>query len=167
MIRAVTRDSISSRIRRTCVMSLPAGSSSCQSRYVLPGKNGPVQRQRTDPGQEDRLVPIASALTLAHCPSEEAGEQRDTEEDHHTQDDGSDAEVGARGAQAEPAGQDLEVEPAETGERHCLEDAVHGDQYGDGFAVTAGQIVPDQHHGDTAGETYDDQPRSELRKVGK
>src|SRR5690606_16244084 len=69
--------------------------------------------------------------------------------------------------EAEPAGQDGEVEPAEYGEHDDLEDRVQGDEHGGGFAVTAREVVPDDDHGDAAGQADDDQPGPVFGQVGQ
>jgi hypothetical protein len=71
------------------------------------------------------------------------------------------------GGQAEPPGQDLHVEPSEQAEGEDLEDRVEGDQDGGGFPIAAGQVVPDDHHGDAAGQTDDDQTSAVGGQVGK
>ena len=60
-----------------------------------------------------------------------------------------------------------EVEPAEDGEHDDLEHRVDRDQHGGGFAVAAGQVVPDDHHGDAAGQADDDQAGAVLGQVGQ
>ena len=67
--------------------------------------------------------------------------------------------------QAEPAGQHRQVEPAEGPERDDLEDRVEGHEHRRGLAVAAGEVVPDDHHGDAAGQADDDQPGAVLGQV--
>src|SRR5699024_3850396 len=61
----------------------------------------------------------------------------------------------------------LKVEPAQDTEGEDLEDRVDGHQYRGGFAVAAGQVVPDEDHGDAAGEPDDDQPGAVFGQVGQ
>lgn len=68
-------------------------------------------------------------------------------------------------AQAEPPGQQVEIEPAEQTERDDLEDGVQRDEYGGRLAVAARQVVPDDDHGDAAGEADDDQAGAVLGQV--
>ena len=49
-------------------------------------------------------------------------------------------------------------EPAQHRVHQDLEDGVDRDQHGRDIAVAAGQLVPDQHHRDTAGQPDQDQP---------
>jgi hypothetical protein len=70
-------------------------------------------------------------------------------------------------AQAEPAGQQAQVEPAEQAERQHLEDRVQGHEHGGGLTVAAGQVVPDDDHGDAAGQPDDDQPSAVCGQVGQ
>ncbi len=70
-------------------------------------------------------------------------------------------------AQVQPSGQDVEVEPAEQAEGDDLEDRVEGDQDGGCLAVAAGQVVPDDDHGDAAGEADDDQAGAVGGQIGK
>ena len=64
-------------------------------------------------------------------------------------------------------GRTLEVEVAQGGEREDLEDGVERDQDRRGLPVTAGEVVPDQDHGDAPGEADDDQAGAVLRQVGQ
>ncbi len=41
------------------------------------------------------------------------------------------------------------------------------DENGGGFAVAASEVVPDEHHGDAAGEADDDQTGAVLGQVGE
>ena len=75
--------------------------------------------------------------------------------------------VQAGGLQAEPAGQQLQVEVAEGGVEEHLEDGVEGDQDGGHLPVAAGQVVPDQHHGDAAGQADQDDPGAVGGLVGQ
>ena len=69
--------------------------------------------------------------------------------------------------EAEPAGQHLQVEPAERGEGDDLEHRVDRDQHGGRLPVAAGQVVPDQHHRDAPGQPDDDQAGAVRGLVGE
>ncbi len=69
--------------------------------------------------------------------------------------------------EAEPAREEFQVEVAEDGVPGYLEDRVKDHEDGCRLAVATGQVVPDQDHGDAAGEADEDDAGSELRKVGK
>jgi hypothetical protein len=117
-----------------------------------------------------RKVPSYQARPLVFSPiraGEVAGEQRHAEEDQDGDGDLPEGDVEGGLLEAEPAGQDGEVEPAERGEGEDLEDRVEGDEDGGGLAVTAGQVVPDDDHGDAAGEADDDQAGAVLGQVGQ
>src|SRR5690606_14252558 len=106
-----------------------------------------VERPRTDPRQEAGLVLLAAEPLLADAAGEEAREQWNTEEDDDVQGDLPHGDVQAFAvAQTQPAGQQVEVEPAEQTERQDLENGVEGDEYGGGLAVAAGEVVPDDDH---------------------
>ena len=127
----------------------------------------PVQGDRPDAGQEPVLVPVPAAGAFSVGSGEEAGEQRDAEEHEHRDQDGGDGEVGFGLREAEPAGQQVQVEPAQRRERDDLEHRVERDEDGGGLPVTAGQLVPDQHHRDAAGQPDDDQPGAVGGQVGQ
>ncbi len=109
----------------------------------------------------------ATLRLLPEDAGQEPGDQGDPEEDQHAEDDRADRELGRRGRQPQPRRQRLEVEPAQGSEGDHLEDGVDRDQYGGSFAVTAGEVVPDEHHRDAAREAHDDQAGPVLRQVGK
>jgi hypothetical protein len=48
-----------------------------------------------------------------------------------------------------------------------LEDGVEGHQTNTVFTIAGGQVIPDDDHGDTAGETDHDQPHHILRIPGQ
>ena len=71
------------------------------------------------------------------------------------------------GAEAEPAGEHVKVEVPEQREGHDLEQRVDRHQHSCRLPVPAGQVVPDQDHGDAASEADDDQPGPVGGKVGQ
>ena len=85
-------------------------------------------------------------------------DQRDAEEHRHRAGDLGDGHVQAGGRQAQPAGQHLQVEKAQRGVQQDLEDRVQRDQHGGHLPVAAGQVGPDQHHRDAAGQADQDDP---------
>ena len=122
---------------------------------------GPILGRNVDSYHSRALGPLAEGA------GEVPGQQRDAEEDQHGLGDAPHRHVEGGLLEAEPAGQDLEVEVAEERERQDLEDGVDGDQDGGRLPVPAGEVVPDQHHGDAAGQADDDQPGPVLRQVGQ
>ena len=126
-----------------------------------------VEGDRTDAGQEALLVPLGALGAFAEGAGEEPGEERDAEEDEHRLGDLPDRDVDAVAVEAEPAGEQLEVEVAEQRVGRDLEHRVDRDQHSGELAVAARQVVPDQHHRDAAGQPDDDQPGAVLREVGE
>lgn len=95
-----------------------------------------------------------------------AGQQGDAEEDDDVQRDVPHGHVQALAVtEVHPARQQVEVEPAQQAEREDLEHRVQCDQDGGGLPVAAGEVVPDDDHGDAAGETDDDQAGAVLGQV--
>ena len=64
-------------------------------------------------------------------------------------------------------GSTLEVEPSEHRERSDLEQRVDRHQHGRQLAITAGEVVPDQHHRDAACQADDDQTGPVLGEIGQ
>src|SRR5665647_884983 len=126
-----------------------------------------VERDRPDPGQQPRLVPLLAAEVLAERAGEVPGDQWDAEEDQDGLGDAPHGHVQVRGLQPEPAGQHLEVEVAERGVGEDLEDRVEGDQDRGHLAVTACQVVPDQDHGDAPGQADQDDAGAVRGLVGQ
>ena len=81
-----------------------------------------VEGDRADARQQPRLVPLLAAGAFAQRPGEEAGDERDAEEDQDGAGDVPHADRQCRCGQPEPAGEHLEVEVAEAGEGDDLED---------------------------------------------
>ena len=131
------------------------------------GEQQPIQSKGADAGDESFLVPGATFGLLPHPSGEEPGQQGDAQEDENAAGDVPRGGADAALVKAQPARQHVEVEPAEAGEGDDLEDRVQGDQYGGGLPVTAGQVVPDDHHGDAASKPDDDQAGAVRRKVGQ
>jgi len=107
-----------------------------------------------------------AAGAFAEGAREVAGDQRDAEEHRDGDGDAGDRHVQAVGVQAQPAGQDLQIEETERGVGQDLEGGVEGDQHGGHLPVTAGEVVPDQDHGDAAGQADQDDPRTVGGLVG-
>lgn len=104
------------------------------------------------------LVPLPPLRPLAQGAGGEPGDEGHAEEDEHGLSHPPDRQAQADGGQAEPAGQHLEVEVAEEGEGDDLEQRVDGHEDRGGFPVAAGEVVPDEDHGDAAGQADDDEP---------
>ena len=129
------------------------------------GEQQPVEGERSDSREEPCLVPLDAAGSLTPSAGEISGCQRYAQEDEDDPRDLPHRHVECGGVEAEPAGEELEVEVAQDRVGEDLEDRVERDEYGGGFAVAAGEVVPDQHHRDTAGQPDDDQPGSVLGEI--
>src|ERR1039458_3836285 len=105
-----------------------ARSPSVRVRY--PATSGMPRKTATAPA-------LSAAGPLAERAGQIPGHQRDAEEDRDRAGDLGDGHVQAGGLQAEPAGQDLEIEEAEHGVEQDLEDRVQRDQHGRHLAVSA------------------------------
>ena len=102
---------------------------------------------------------------LAERAREEPGQQGDAEEHEHALGDLPDGDVDPVTVQPKPSGQHVQVEPAEQREGEDLEQRVECHQHRRQFPIPAGQVVPDQHHGDAPGQTDDDQTGAVLRQI--
>ena len=122
---------------------------------------GLMRGMKTVSYQSRPVPPDADAL------GQEPGEERDAEEDQHRPGDLPDRDLEALGVEPEPARQKSQIEVAEERVGDDLEDRVEGDEHGRTLAVAAGEIVPDKHHRDAAGEADDDHPRAVLGLVGQ
>ena len=127
----------------------------------------PVEGDRADPGDERVLVPVAPAALHPDPLRQVAGEERDPEEDQHRPGDLPDRDLEALGVEPEPARQQRQVEVAEERVGDDLEERVERDEHGRALAVAAGEVVPDEHHRDAAGEADDDHPGAVLGLIGE
>ena len=107
-------------------------------------------------GMKLLLVPVAAAAPEADPAGEEAGRERDAEEDQHGARDLPDPDLEALRVEAEPARQHGQVEVAEQRVGGDLEERVEDDEHRGALAVAVRDVVPDQHHRDAAGEPDDD-----------
>ena len=103
-----------------------------------------VERQRPDPRQEALARTSRGRGARPDAAGQEAGGERDAEEDQHGAGDLPDPDLEPLRVEAEPAGQHGQVEPAEQREGDDLEDRVEGDQHRGALAVAAGEVVPDR-----------------------
>src|SRR5699024_3311167 len=131
------------------------------------GEQQSVECPGTDARQEPVFVPFTALRPFSDGAGEKAGKQWKAEEDEHAGSDGPEGELTARGRQSEQVRQPLEIEPAEEAEGQDLEDRIDRDEHGGGFAVTAGEIVPDEDHRNAACQADDDQPGAVFGKVGE
>src|SRR5699024_5170336 len=131
------------------------------------GEQQSVESPRYDAWQEPVLVPCTTLGFLSNSASEEACDQWDAEEDEHAERDSPERELTTCCGQSEQVRQPLQVEPAEEAEGQDLEDRIDRDEHGGGFAVTAGEIVPDEDHRNAACQADDDQPGAVFGKVGE
>ena len=79
----------------------------------------------------------------------------------------ADGDVHLAPFEAEERRQDGDEQPRVDREEQHLEDRVKGDQAGTVLAVAARELIPDDDHGDAAGQTDHDQPDHVLGLVGK
>ena len=63
----------------------------------------------------------------------------------------------------QPGGQHGDEDIGVDGEEQHLEDGVEGHQAGAVFRIALGQVVPDDDHGDAAGQADDDQAHHVIR----
>jgi hypothetical protein len=77
----------------------------------------------------------------------------------------SDAHVDGRAFEPEQGRQHGHEEPGEHAVEQHLEDAVEGDEARGVLRISAGQLVPDDHHGDAARQAHHDEPDHVLRVV--
>ena len=118
-------------------------------------------------GRKRLLVPLGAFAGLSDGPGEEACEQGDAEEDQDGLGDGPQSDVQRGAVQAQPAGEHVEIEPAEHRVHGDLEHRVDRDEDRGEFAAAERQVVPDQDHGDAAGEPDDDQTGAQFGEVGE
>src|SRR5699024_12722492 len=116
---------------------------------------------------EPFCAPSTAVRPCCEVAGEKACNQWKAEEDEHAGSDGPEGDLTARGRQSEQVRQPLEIEPAEEAEGQDLEDRIDRDEHGGGFAVTAGEIVPDEDHRNAACQADDDQPGAVFGKVGE
>ena len=131
------------------------------------GEEQSVEGDGSDAGQEGVLVPVGAFAGLADGAGQEPGEQWDAQEDEHRLGDGPHRHVEVCGVEAEPARQHRQVEPAEHAVRGDLEQRVEGHQDRGELAASTGQVVPDEDHGDAAGQADDDEAGAQLGQVGE
>ena len=141
--------------------------SPCRANRIDDREQEPVQRPRAEPGEEPVLVPFDAAGAFAPSSGQVAGGEGDPEEDEDDLGDVPHRHIQGCRVEAEPAGEQLEVEVAEHGVGDDLKDRVEGDEHGGGFAVATGEVVPDEHHGDAAGQADDDEAGAIGRQVGE
>ncbi len=126
-----------------------------------------VEGDRADPGDERVLVPVAPTALHTDPLRQVSGEERDAEEDQHRPRDLPDRDLEALGVEPEPARQQRQVEVAEERVGDDLEQRVERDEHGRALAVAAGEVVPDEHHRDAAGEADDDHPGAVGGLIGE
>ena len=117
-----------------------------------------------DFGQEFFFIPLEPLAPDQEEPGEHAAEEGETQVDHHAfrhLEDG-DPDFHARG-DPQPGGQHRYKNIGVHGKEQHLEDGVEGHQPGAVFGIALGQVVPDDDHGDTAGQADDDQTHHVIR----
>ena len=90
-------------------------------------------------------------------PGQQAGQERNPQIDEHRFGDFSHADVDDASRQPEDRRQHGDKDVGVDAEEEHLEDAVERHQTGRILAVTFGQLVPDDHHRDAAGQADQDQ----------
>ena len=141
--------------------------------------NGEQQRDQSDRRNhrhEFPVIPLAPPERNEDDPTQHTRGKRDPEVDHHAGEDLPDGHIGQRFAaetlhagqiDAQQARQPRDENPRVKTEREDLENAVEGHESGAVFAVPLGQLVPDQHHGDAAGDTHQDETDHIFRLVAE
>ena len=121
-------------------------------------KSSAKRRERADAGNEARSVPLFTLNADKHEAGDQSGDEWDSEIDADTFGDLRDADVDDAALESEPRGQNGDEDPRVEAIENDLEDTVEGDKSGDVVRVAFGQFVPDQHHGDAAGDADQNQP---------
>ena len=115
------------------------------------------QRDGADLGDELLLVPLPP-FGFDECKAgDHAAEEGYAQVDEHALGDLPDGDMYRGAFQPEPSRQHGDEDIGVDGVEKYLEDGVEGHQPGGILAVAFGQLVPDDDHGDAAGQAYHDQ----------
>ena len=126
------------------------------------------ERDGADRRDESRLVPLAALGLDEHEPREHPREERDPEVDEDAlgnRPDGDSGEVHVAEVDAHERREHLHEEPRIDRIEEHLEDRVEGDEARRILGVALGELVPDDHHRDAAGEPDHDEPDRVLGLV--
>src|SRR5690606_32917861 len=107
------------------------------------------------------FIPLAAAAFHQHKAREHTRNKRNAEVDENTLGDaphGDGREIDIAEAQADRGWDYLDKKPRVEAVKQHLEHAVERHQPGRVLAVAPGQVVPDDHHRDTARQADQDQP---------
>jgi hypothetical protein len=119
-------------------------------------------------GHESPLVPLAALDLQQHEAREHAGEEWDAQVDENALGDRGHGNVHLHGFEPQPAGnRGQERSTQYDGEEQHLEDRVERHQAGGVLAVAVREIVPDNDHGDAAGQADQDEPGHILGLVAE
>ena len=134
------------------------------------------QRDRGNDRNEFVVIPIAPFERDENDATQHPRGERDPEVNHHAGEDLSDGHIGQRfpteplhagQVDAEQTRQPGDEDPRVETEGHNLEDAVERDQTGAVFAVALGQVVPNEDHGDAAGDAHEDEADHVVRVIAE
>src|ERR1039458_9381191 len=115
------------------------------------------QRERTDPGDEARAIPLLAFEPNESKACNEPGDEWNAEVDCNALRDLGDADLHDASFKAEPLGKHGNEDPRVKAVKEHLKDAVDCDQAGNVVRVTVGQLIPDQDHRDTACDADQDE----------
>ena len=113
------------------------------------------------------MVPLLGSEAKQQEAGQDAGGERDAEVDAHALCDLADAHVHRGAVQTEQARKHGDEHIRIHGIEQHLEYRVEGHQPRRVLAVTLGQFVPDDDHGDAAGQTDHDHALHKCRLIGK
>jgi len=125
-------------------------------------KSSANQGKGADPRDEALVVPL---LTLARTRAKRVripAEKGDAEIDEHALGDLGHGDVDGEAAQSEPGWEDCDEEPGIGRVEQHLEDGVEGDEPAPVLAVSFRQVIPDNDHGDAAGQADEDEAHHVL-----
>ena len=103
------------------------------------------------------MIPRFSLCLQADDSGDDPGDKGDAEIDENALRDLTDGDIHHQPFEPEKRGQDCDKNIGVNREEKDLKDGIEGDQACAVFCVSPGQIVPDDHHGDAARETDQDE----------
>ena len=130
-------------------------------------KSSAIERDGADLRDELAVVPVLALQPDEREPRDHPSDEGDAEVDEDALGDLADGDVHRHALQAEPGRENRDEDVGVDREEEHLEDRVEGDQAGAVFGVALGQVVPDDDHGDAAGEADHDEPDHVLGLVAQ
>src|ERR1019366_7680037 len=114
------------------------------------------QRERADPGNEARAVPLLALDPNKHKAGYKPGGERNAQVDCDALCDLGDADVDDASFKTEPLGEQSNENPGIEAVEEDLKNTVDGDESSDVVCVAIRQLIPDQNHRDTASDANQD-----------